>query len=213
MPTPAPPAPKPHRTDRLFLWLFGGALLLLLLYRFWPEPPQTAPEPDPGPVVVEEVAPPSPEQWEASTPPSTEQQWEQPASADAQPGQAPDLQGLEEPSAVTATTPEPDDKVYTYVEQMPQPPGGIENLLQTLNRSIKYPAEARRNQVEGKVFVNFVVRTDGRITDAQISKGIGAGCDEEALRVVRQMPRWQPGKQNGRAVSVSYTVPVTFIIQ
>ncbi|GAB3827681.1 energy transducer TonB [Hymenobacter jeollabukensis] len=106
-----------------------------------------------------------------------------------------------------------DARIYTYVEQMPQPPGGIEGLMQHLRKHIKYPAEARRNQVEGKVFVRFVVQPDGRISDAEVTKGIGAGCDEEALRVISQMPAWTPGKQNGQAVSVYYTVPVTFTIK
>ncbi|RTQ53799.1 energy transducer TonB [Hymenobacter gummosus] len=104
-------------------------------------------------------------------------------------------------------------KVYTYVEQMPQPPGGMEGLMQYLGKNIKYPALALRNQVEGKVFVNFVVGPSGQITDVKVTKGIGAGCDEEAVRVISKMPAWSPGKQNGRAVSVSYTVPVTFTIK
>jgi periplasmic protein TonB len=104
-------------------------------------------------------------------------------------------------------------KVYTYVEQMPQPPGGMEGLMQYLGKNIKYPALALRNQVEGKVFVNFVVGPNGQISDVKVTKGIGAGCDEEAVRVISKMPAWSPGKQNGRAVSVSYTVPVTFTIK
>ncbi|KAA9331699.1 energy transducer TonB [Hymenobacter busanensis] len=106
-----------------------------------------------------------------------------------------------------------EQKVYTYVEQMPTPPGGMEGLMQYLGKNIKYPSLALRNQVEGKVFVNFVVGPSGQITDVKVTKGIGAGCDEEAVRVISKMPAWAPGKQNGRAVSVSYTVPVTFTIK
>ncbi len=106
-----------------------------------------------------------------------------------------------------------EQKVYTYVEQMPTPPGGMEGLMQYLGKNIKYPSLALRNQVEGKVFVNFVVGPSGQITDVKVTKGIGSGCDEEAVRVIKNMPAWAPGKQNGRAVSVSYTVPVTFTIR
>ncbi|WP_286130621.1 energy transducer TonB [Solirubrum puertoriconensis] len=106
-----------------------------------------------------------------------------------------------------------EQKVYTYVEQMPTPPGGMEGLMQYLGKNIKYPPLALRNQVEGKVFVNFVVGQNGEISNVTVTKGIGAGCDEEAVRVIKGMPAWTPGKQNGRAVSVSYTVPVTFTIK
>ncbi|RTQ53684.1 TonB family protein [Hymenobacter gummosus] len=106
-----------------------------------------------------------------------------------------------------------ESKVYTYVEQMPQPIGGMDYLTQYINASLRYPAEAVQKQVEGKVFVNFVVGPQGQISNAKVTKGIGAGCDEEAVRVISQMPAWAPGKQNGRAVSVSYTLPVTFSLQ
>jgi TonB family protein len=102
------------------------------------------------------------------------------------------------------------DKVYTYVEQMPEFPGGTEHLHSYVAASLRYPAEAIKNEVEGRAFVRFVVLPTGQISDAQVIKGIGAGCDEEALRVVRALPPFEPGKQNGRTVSVSYTLPVTF---
>ncbi|UOQ73785.1 energy transducer TonB [Hymenobacter cellulosilyticus] len=123
-----------------------------------------------------------------------------------------DLTGLgEETNKVVEEVVE--NKVYTYVEQMPTPPGGMEGLLSYLGKTIKYPALALRNQVEGKVFISFVVGPTGGITDVKVTKGIGAGCDEEAVRVIKAMPAWTPGKQNGRPVSVSYTVPVTFAIK
>ncbi|MCB2409469.1 energy transducer TonB [Hymenobacter lucidus] len=123
-----------------------------------------------------------------------------------------DLSGLEgEGNKVVEEVVE--NKVYTYVEQMPTPPGGMEGLLSYLGKTIKYPALALRNQVEGKVFISFVVGPTGGITDVKVTKGIGAGCDEEAVRVIKAMPAWTPGKQNGRPVSVSYTVPVTFAIK
>lgn len=123
-----------------------------------------------------------------------------------------DLSGLEgEGSAPVADV--VDTKVYTYVEQMPQFPGGNDAIVGAIQKAIKYPALALRNQVEGKVFVNFTVNPEGEVTDVKITKGIGAGCDEETIRAVKTLPRFTPGKQNGRAVSVSFTVPVTFAIK
>jgi protein TonB len=97
-----------------------------------------------------------------------------------------------------------------YVEEMPQPPGGLQGLIRYIRQNIRYPEEARRNEVEGKVFVNFVVGRNGQLSDIQISKGIGAGCDAEALRLIGQMPAWTPGRQNCRLVPVRYTLPVVF---
>lgn len=105
------------------------------------------------------------------------------------------------------------DKVYMYVEQMPVFPGGQTGLIDYIQASLRYPAEAVKQQVEGKVFVKFVVATDGRVTKPEIQKGLGTGCDEEVLRVIRTLPPFEPGKQNGRQVQVSYTVPVTFSLQ
>ncbi|UOR04365.1 energy transducer TonB [Hymenobacter aerilatus] len=125
----------------------------------------------------------------------------------------PDLNGIEGGTGKEPVKEVIDTKVYNYVEQMPEPPGGMNALLQYIGKNIKYPAMALRNQVEGKVFVNFVVGPDGSISGVKIQKGIGAGCDEEAMRVISGLPKWTPGKQNGRNVSVSFTVPVTFAIK
>jgi len=105
------------------------------------------------------------------------------------------------------------DKVYTYVEQMPVFPGGQSGLVNYIQASLRYPAEAAQKQVEGKVFVKFTVEPSGKAINPEIIKGLGAGCDEEVLRVIRVLPPFEPGKQNGRTVSVSYTVPVTFSLQ
>ncbi|GAA4378820.1 hypothetical protein GCM10023186_15710 [Hymenobacter koreensis] len=118
-----------------------------------------------------------------------------------------DLADLQKPQVVETDR---SKQIYTYVEQMPQFPGGMPGLHNYLVQNLKYPELAQRNQVEGKVFVNFVVRQDGSINDVKVQKGIGAGCDEEAVRVIKAMPAWTPGKQNGRVVNVQYTVPVTF---
>ena len=84
---------------------------------------------------------------------------------------------------------------------------------QYLGKNIKYPAAASRANVSGKVFLTFVVNTDGSIQDVSVLKGLGFGCDEEALRVVRGMPKWKPGKQSGRNVRVKYNLPVSFVLE
>lgn len=104
-------------------------------------------------------------------------------------------------------------EIFTVVEQNPQFPGGIRELGSYLGRNIKYPAPAQRANVQGKVFVQFVVGEDGDIRSPKILKGLGFGCDEEALRVVLGMPNWTPGKQNGKAVAVQYNLPIAFVLE
>ena len=82
-----------------------------------------------------------------------------------------------------------------------------------MSKTLRYPRSAASAGVSGRVFVSFVVNTDGSLTDVAVLKGIGFGCDEEALRVVRQMPRWKPGKQSGRAVRVKYNLPISFALE
>lgn len=106
------------------------------------------------------------------------------------------------------TIPEP--KFYTAPEQMPTFPGGMEALAKYLATNLHYPSAARNAQIQGRVFVNFIIENDGSVTSANILRGIGGGCDEEALRVVSQMPRWTPGRQNGIPVRVSFNLPVNF---
>jgi protein TonB len=96
---------------------------------------------------------------------------------------------------------------------MPTFPGGQGALMKYLADNIKYPAEAQKNGVQGRVIVGFVVERDGSITDVNILKSVDPSLDREAARVVRSMPRWTPGKQNGQAVRVKYNVPVTFRLQ
>ncbi len=100
--------------------------------------------------------------------------------------------------------------VFTVVEEMPEYDGGMDELIAYLSSSIEYPKEAKEKGVQGQVIVNFIVDKDGRVTDANIAKGIGSGCDEEALRVVSEMPNWKPGKQRGQSVNVSYNLPINF---
>lgn len=105
------------------------------------------------------------------------------------------------------------DEVFVAVEQQPQFPGGIEALRAFLNRSLTYPRSAASAGVSGRVFVSFVVNTDGSLTDVEVLKGIGFGCDEEARRVIQKMPRWKPGRQSGRAVRVRYNLPIAFTLE
>ena len=104
-------------------------------------------------------------------------------------------------------------KVFDVVEEMPQFPGGQAALLEYLAKNIKYPVVAEENGVQGRVIVTFVVERDGSITDVKVVKSVDPSLDKEAARVVKSMPKWQPGKQNGSAVRVKYTVPVTFKLQ
>ncbi|MBR2151138.1 MAG: energy transducer TonB [Prevotella sp.] len=108
---------------------------------------------------------------------------------------------------------EEETKVFDVVEQMPSFPGGPSALMQYLSSNIKYPVVAEENGVQGRVIVTFVVEKDGSITDVRVVKGVDPSLDKEAQRVVKSMPKWIPGKQNGAAVRVKYTVPVTFRLQ
>ena len=108
---------------------------------------------------------------------------------------------------------EEETKVFDVVEQMPSFPGGPSALFEYLSKNIKYPAVAEENGVQGRVIVTFVVERDGSITDVKVVKSVDPSLDKEAQRVVKSMPRWIPGKQNGQAVRVKYTVPVTFRLQ
>ena len=106
-------------------------------------------------------------------------------------------------------TPPPPPEEFKLVEQLPEFNG---NLTQFVSQNLKYPETAVADNIQGRVLVQFIVDTDGSVTDAEIVQGIGGGCDEEALRVVRAMPRWKPGFQNGRAVAAYFTLPITFML-
>lgn len=103
-----------------------------------------------------------------------------------------------------------DDDVYEVVEKMPEFPGGGAELMKYLSSNIKYPVEAHKAGIQGRVVVSFVVNKDGTVKDAKIVRSVDKSIDAEALRVISAMPKWQPGYQDGKAVSVRYTVPVTF---
>ena len=106
-----------------------------------------------------------------------------------------------------------EEKVFDVVEQMPSFPGGTTALMKFLNENIHYPVVAQENGVQGRVVVSFVVERDGHITDVQIARSVDPSLDKEAQRVVKSMPKWIPGKQNGSAVRVKFNVPVSFRLQ
>ena len=108
---------------------------------------------------------------------------------------------------------EEETKVFEVVEQMPQFPGGDAALMQYLSSHIKYPVVAEENGIQGRVVCTFVVERNGSISDVRVVKSVDPSLDKEAVRVIKGMPNWIPGKQNGSAVRVKYTVPVTFRLQ
>ena len=106
-----------------------------------------------------------------------------------------------------------EQEIFTMVEEMPSYPGGEAKLMDYIAKNMRYPQIARESGIQGRVFLNFVVEPDGSLSNVVVARGIGGGCDEEAVRVVKSMPKWKPGKQRGRAVRVSYTLPVNFRLQ
>ena len=105
------------------------------------------------------------------------------------------------------------EEVVLFPDEWPEFPGGMGALLNYIGKTIKYPIVASENGIHGKVFVNFVVNADGQISDARILRGVDPSLDKEALRVVNSLPKWRPGKQSGRAVRVSFNVPINFVLQ
>ncbi len=106
-----------------------------------------------------------------------------------------------------------EEEIFTAVEQQPEYPGGQSEMYKFVNSNIKYPAAAQRANVSGRVFVKFVVEKDGTIGNVEVLKGIGFGCDEEAIRVIKSMPKWNPGRQNGKNVRVYFTMPVFYQLE
>ncbi len=115
---------------------------------------------------------------------------------------------------VLSQTPEPEEvAVVSFADQMPQFPGGTSALRHFIANTVNYPVLARENGVQGKVFVQFVVNTDGSIADAFVVRSADKALEKEALRVINNMPKWKPGIQNGKPVRVRFTVPINFVLQ
>jgi protein TonB len=106
-----------------------------------------------------------------------------------------------------------EEQIFTIVEEMPSFQGGEAELFKYLGKAIKYPQMAQESGISGVVYVTFVVDKDGKIRDAKVLRGIGGGCDEEAIRVVKAMPAWKPGKQRGKPVTVQYNLPIRFTLK
>jgi protein TonB len=104
------------------------------------------------------------------------------------------------------------DGVYEQVEVMPEYPGGEQALMNDLIGSIKYPDEAKKNGIQGKVFVSFVVDEQGKVTNAKIERGVNPALDAESLRVVNGLKTWKPGTEKGKAVKVAYTIPINYAL-
>ena len=105
---------------------------------------------------------------------------------------------------------EEEAQIFTVVESMPTFPGGDVARIKYLNENIQYPQMARESGIQGRVFVTFVVEKDGSVTDVRVLRGIGGGCDEEAVMVIKNMPKWVPGKQRGKPVRVQFNMPILF---
>ena len=101
-------------------------------------------------------------------------------------------------------------KVFDTVDQMPEYPGGMQAMIEFLQANMKYPEDAAKQKVEGRVMVQFVVETDGSISDVHVAKQVFPSLDAEAIRVVQAMPRWTPGKEKGKVVRVKYNLPIVF---
>ena len=102
------------------------------------------------------------------------------------------------------------DTVLSICEVMPEFPGGMEKFMEFLSGNITYPETAKDKNISGRVFIQFVIEKDGSVSNVKVMKGIGGGCDEEAVRVVKSMPKWKPGMQDGKPVRVNYTLPILF---
>ena len=131
-----------------------------------------------------------------------------------------DVQGTDEEGGVlvedlkqVVTEAPVEEEVFDMVEQAPQFPGGPAELMAWLGKNIRYPVIAQENGIQGRVTCQFVVGSDGSVRDVKVVRGIDPSLDKEAIRVIQSMPKWIPGRQNGKAVSVRYTLPVTFRLQ
>jgi len=127
------------------------------------------------------------------------------------PSEEPEFDMVEEKPQVIEQPKEAE--IFTVVEENPTFPGGETKLYKFLGESIKYPEEAKELGIQGRVFVNFVIETNGAVSNVKVLRGIGGGCDEEAIRVIKSMPKWTPGKQRGIPVRVSYNLPIKFTLQ
>ncbi len=116
------------------------------------------------------------------------------------------------PPAVVEEEEVAEAEIFTVVEESPAYPGGDEARIRFLQENIQYPQMARESGIQGTVYVTFVVEKNGNVTDVRVLRGIGGGCDEEAIRVIKAMPKWNPGKQRGKPVRVQFNMPIKFTL-
>ena len=102
------------------------------------------------------------------------------------------------------------DSIYQIVDQMPEYPGGVEAMMKYVAENVKYPEKAKDEEISGRVFISFVIEKDGSVSNVEVKRGIGGGCDEEAVRVIKSLPNWKPGIKDGKPVRVSYMMPINF---
>ncbi|MCY7351516.1 MAG: TonB family protein [Cytophagaceae bacterium] len=188
-----------------------------------PPPPPPPPPPEvPKPISTTKFLPPEikpDEEVKTEEPPPTQEALkEAPASTETVVGDPNATEVVIDPNEgkakVEVVEVKPvEEPIFTVVEQQAAFPGGQEALAKFLGKNIKYPAEAQRANVQGKVFLSFVVSPNGSISDVAVLKGLGFGCDQEAMRVVKTMPRWSPGRQSGRAVKSRFNLPITFQLE
>lgn len=117
-----------------------------------------------------------------------------------------------QPGPVAEPEPEETDKIFAVVEQVAVPQGGLQSFYKALASNLRYPSAARHTGVEGRVFVEFIVNKDGSLSDFRIAKGIGAGCDEEAIRIIQDGPKWNAARQRGKPVRQRMVLPVFFML-
>ncbi len=180
------------------------------------EPPP--PPPPPPPPVAETVKFIAPEikddAVEEETPPQ-EKLEEAEASTETQKGSGEDNIIIPEETGTGTVVEDKPQEVFSYVEEMPEFPGGDAALLKYMATNIQYPQMEKEAGIQGTVMLQFIVETDGSVSNPKVLRGVsgGDGCDKEALRVAKTIPKWKPGKSNGKPARVYYTVPVKFIIR
>ena len=123
------------------------------------------------------------------------------------------LFGLTTVNAQKTVVAEKNQQVFDVVEQMPEYPGGFQALFEYLGQNVKYPEDAEKQKIEGRVLANFVVETDGSISNVEVIKPAFPSLDAEAVRVLSAMPKWTPGMQSGKVVRVRFTVPINFSLK
>ncbi len=116
-------------------------------------------------------------------------------------------------SAQKTVVSQSNQNIYNAVEQMPEFPGGMPAMMEFLQTNIKYPKDAIKQNVGGRVMVMFVVETDGSLSNVRVARKVFPSLDAEAVRVVKAMPKWKPGKEKGRAVRVNFTMPIVFSLK